>query len=136
MATYTKFQPTVEAIAHKQHDFSSDTFTLALTRADQPPLVTDGVLADLTEISYANLGSRDFVLNSSSQTGGVYTLAQNDLVITATGVVAKFRFGVMYNNTSAGDLLIAFWDGGKDFELTNGESFTFDFATNITFTLT
>lgn len=136
MATYTKFEQTVEDIAHKVHDFSSDLFTLALTNSSNPPLVTNSVLADLTEISYTNLGSRNFVLNTSGQAGGVYTLSQNDLVIAATGAVATFRFGVLYNNTAAGDPLVAFWDGGKDFTLANGESFTFDFATNITFTLT
>jgi len=136
MATYTKFEQTVEDIAHKVHDFSSDLFTLALTNSSNPPLVTNSVLADLTEIAYTNLGSRNFVLNTSGQTGGVYTLSQNDLVIAATGTVATFRFGVLYNNTAAGDPLVAFWDGGKDFTLSSGESFTFDFATNITFTLT
>lgn len=136
MATYTKFEQTVEDIAHKVHDFSSDLFTLALTNSSNPPLVTNSVLADLTEISYANLGSRNFVLNTSSQTGGVYTLSQDDLVIVATGTVATFRYAAMYNNTAAGDPLIAFWDGGKDFNLVNGEQFTFNFDTNITFTLT
>lgn len=136
MATYTKFEDFVRAAMEKEIDGSSDLFTLALTNSANPPLVTNSVLADLTQISYTNLGSRDFVLNSSSQTGGVYTLSQNDLVIVATGTVATFRFGAMYDNTAAGDPLVAFWDGGKDFNLTNGESFTFDFATNITFTLT
>lgn len=136
MSTYTKFNDFVRAAMEKEHNCSSDVFTAAFTNAANPPLVTDSILSDLTEISYTNLGSRNFVLNSSSQTGGVYTLSQNDLSVVASGAVATFRYVAIYNNTAPGNPLVAFWDSGGDITLTGSDSVLLDFATNITFTVT
>jgi hypothetical protein len=88
------------------------------------------VLTDLTQIAYTNLSSRTIgAATSSAQTGGVYKLVIPDLVLTASGAVATFRWVVIYNatSTSPANGLICFFDYGSDVTLANGETFTLDF---------
>lgn len=127
MATFTKFQPFVEKLAEKAHNLGSDQLVIALTNAANPPLAANGVLADLTPIAYTNLSSRNVTTSSSAQTGGTYKLVCTDLVLTASGDVAAFRYVVLYNDTAASDELIGFWDYGSEVTLHNGETFTIDF---------
>jgi hypothetical protein len=129
MASYTKFQAFVEHMAEKVHNLGADQFTLALTTNANAPANTNSVLADLTQISYTNLSSRDFgATTSSAQTSGTYKLVIPDLVLTASGAVATFRWVVFYNNTptSPADPLISYFDHGSDVTLANGETYTFD----------
>jgi hypothetical protein len=67
---------------------------------------------------------------SSSQTGGTYTLVLQDLVLTASGAVAPFRYVVLYDNTptSPADPLVGWWDYGSSITMANGETFTVDFT--------
>ena len=134
MATYTKFQPFIEAVMEGKHDFSSDQLVVALTNAANPPAATDGVLGDLTEIAYTNLSSRNITTSSSSQTGGTYSLVLADLVLTASGNVAAFQYVVVYNDDAATDELIAFFDYGSEISLVSGETFTIDFNASGLFT--
>ncbi len=129
MAAYNKFQQYVEDLAHKVHDQGSDQFVVALTAAANAPVATNAVLANLTEISYTNLSSRNITTTSSAQTTGTYKLTLTDLVLTATGAVATFRYVPIYNDTptSPADPLIAWYDHGSDVTLANGETFTVDF---------
>jgi hypothetical protein len=56
-----------------------------------------------------------------------------DLVLTASGSVATFRYVVLYNDTpsSPADPLVSWWDYAGDVTLATGETFTLDFdATN------
>ena len=128
MVAYNKFEQYVEDLAHQVHGQDTDLFTVALMAA-APSASLDAVLADIIEISYANLSSRDITTTSSAQTGGVYKLTLTDLVLTATGAVATFRYVVIYNNTPATPLdpLIAWYDHGSNVTLANGETFTVDF---------
>jgi len=52
-----------------------------------------------------------------------------DLVLTASGAVATFRYVVIYNDTptSPADPLVGWYDYGSDVTLANGETFTIDF---------
>jgi hypothetical protein len=130
MASYNKFQQFVEDVAHKAHDLETDQFTVALTASANPPVATNSVLADLTEISYTNLSSRDITTTSSAQTSGTYKLTLTDLVLTASGgAVAAFRYVVIYNNTPTSPLdpLIGWYDYGSDLTLQDGETLTIDF---------
>lgn len=135
MAAFNKFNAFVEAVAEKVHNLGSDQLTVALTAAANAPVATNSVLADLTQISYTNLSSRNITTNSSSQSSGTYSLVLNDLVLTASGAVATFRYVVIYNDTSASDNLICWYDYGSDVTLANGETFTIDFGSSL-FTLT
>jgi hypothetical protein len=135
MATFVKFQAFVEHLAEGVHDLGSDTLTVALCSAANAPSVSaDAVLGDLTEIAYTYLSSRVLSTASSSQTGGVYKLVVNDLVISASGgTAAGFRYVIIYNDspTSPADPLIGYYDYGSDLALADGESLTLDFnATN------
>ena len=128
MATYTKFQPFVEKLAEKAHDLGSDTLTVALTAAANAPAATDGVLADLTEVTNTNCSARALTTATSAQTGGTYKLVVNDLVLTASGgTVGPLRYVVVYNDTATNDELICFFDYGSEITLADGETLTLDF---------
>lgn len=125
MATFNKFNAFVEALAEKVHNLGSDQLTIALTNT--LPTSSNSVLADITEITYTNLSSRNLTTSASSQTGGVYKLVVNDLTLTASGSVGPFRYVVVYNSTAASGNLICWFDYGSSLTLANGESLTIDF---------
>lgn len=125
MAAYNKFNSFVEALAEKKHDCGSDTFKIALTNV--LPVAANSVLADLTEIAYTNLSSRDLVRASSGQTGGTYNVDFNDLTLTASGgSVATFRYVVVYNDTASNDELVGWYDAGASNTLTDTSTFEID----------
>lgn len=124
MATFTKFNPFVEALAEKKHNLGSDQLVVALTNT--APNATDSVLTDITQISYTNLSSRNVTTTSSTQTSGTYKLVLADLVLTASGAVATFRYVVLYNDTATNDDLIGYYDYGSALTLASGETFTID----------
>ena len=135
MAIYNKFNQTVEDMANGVYNCATDQFTIALTVG--APVVTNTVLANLTEIAYTNLSSRNLTTSSSGQTGGTFTQLFDDLVLTASGgAVAAFRYITIYNNTptSPADPLLCFYDFGSSLALADGETLTIDFTTS-TFTL-
>lgn len=127
MATFNKFNAFVEALAEKVHNLGSDQLKVALCAAANAPVAGNSVLADLTEISYTNLSSRNITTSSSSQTSGTYKLVISDLTLTASGgSVAAFRYVVIYNDTAASDNLICYFDYGSDLTLTDGASLILD----------
>jgi hypothetical protein len=129
MAAYNKFQIFVEDLAEGIHDLDTDQLTVALTAAASAPVATNNLLADLTEISYTNLSTRNITLTSSAHTTGTYKLTLTDLVLTASGAVATFRYVAIYNDGTVGKVnpLIAWYDHGSNVTLANGETFTIDF---------
>jgi len=126
MATFNKINSFVEAMAEKVHNLGADQLVAALTNAANAPVATNTQLSNLTQISYTNLSSRNFTTSSSSQTSGTYKLVLADLVLTASGAVAAFRYVVPYNDTATNDELIGWWDYGSDLTLASGETFTVD----------
>lgn len=133
MAVFQKFEQFVEDLANGVHNFGTGAITVALTNAANAPVATDAVLADLTQISYTNLSTRVLSGTSAQQTSGTVTFAASDLVLTASGAVATFRYVVLYNDTptSPADPLIGWYDYGSDVTLANGETFTIDFTTGF-----
>jgi hypothetical protein len=127
MATYNKIQSFVEAIAEKVHNLQSDTLTVFLTTNANAPVATNTQLSNITQISYTNLSSRVLTVSSSAQTSGTYKLVIADLVLTASGAVATFRWVGIYNATATNGELICYFDYGSDVTLANGETFTLDF---------
>jgi len=122
MATFNKFHSFVEALSEKVHNLGADTLTVALSNT--LPVNTNTVLANITQIAYTNLSSRVLAGVTSAQTSGTYKLDANDLVLTATGTVAQFRYVVLYNDTATNDELIGWYDYGSAVDLLNGETFT------------
>jgi hypothetical protein len=136
MATYNKFQAWVDNMVEVAQ-LATDQLTLALTAAANAPVAGNSVLADLTEIAYTNLSSRNVTTSSSSQSAGTYSLVVADLVLTASGgSVATFRYVVTYDNTptSPADPLICWHDYGGNVTLADTETFTYDAGSSL-FTL-
>lgn len=133
MATYNKINQFVEDLADGVHNTGSDQWTLALCAAANAPVATNSVLADLTEISYTNLSTRNLTLSSSGQTSGTFTHLFADHILSASGgAAAAFQYSVIYNNTptSPADPLQGWYDYGSDLTLANGEQYTHDFTTS------
>jgi hypothetical protein len=132
MATYTKFQSFVEALAEGVHNLSSDAITVALSNASNAPSASaDAVLADITTVSTANLDDVTPTVSSSSQTSGTYKLVLADLTMTASGAVGPFRYVILFNDTAASDPLICFFDYGSEVTLASGDTFKLDFGTEL-----
>jgi len=134
MATFTKVNDFVEALAEKVHNLGSDTLTVALSNtapaseSSNPTADGNGVLANVTQIAYTNLSARAITTSASAQTSGTYKLTLTDLVLTASGgAVADFRYVYIYNDTATNDELIAVYDYGSTVSLADGDTFTIDF---------
>lgn len=125
MASFNKFNAFVADLANKVHNLGADQITVALSNT--LPVAGNSILANITEISYTNLSSRNITTTSSIQTSGTYSLVLEDLVLTASGAVATFQYVIIYNSTPAGDNLIGWYDNGSTITMANGETFTIDF---------
>ncbi len=124
----TKFNSFVEALAEKVHNLGGDTLTVALCDAAHAPVATNTILANLTQVSYANCSARAITTTTSAQTSGTYKLVLADLVLTASGAVGPFRYVVIYNDTATNDELVLFYDYGSEVTLAAGDTFTIDFS--------
>ena len=126
MAVFNKFDSFVEAVAEKVHNLGSDQLTIALTNT--APVAGNSLLANITEITYTNLSTRNLTTSASSQTSGLYKLVVSDITLSSTGgSTGPFRYVVVYNSTAAGGPLIGFFDYGSSITLLSGESLTVDF---------
>lgn len=127
-SAFNKFQSFIAAVNNGVHNLSTHQLTIALIAAANPPSSSaHAFIGDLTQIAYTNLSSRNITTTSSTQSSGTYKLIVQDLLLTASGAVATFRYVVMYNSTAAGGPLIAWWDYGADVTLANTETFNCDF---------
>lgn len=130
MASFNKINAFVEHMAEGVHNLQSHQLVVALTATANPIVATNSVLADLTQISYTNLSSRNITTSSSSQASGTYKLVVADLTLTASGgAVAAFQYVGIYNDTptSPADPLVCWFDYGSSLTLNNGESLVLDF---------
>ena len=131
MATYNKFYAFVEALAEGKHNLGADTLKVYLSNAT-PDAAADAIKADLAEISAGNgytAGGNVATATSSVQTGGIYKLVLADPATWSAvgGPIGPFRYIVLYNETSANDDLIAWWDFGSTLTIGAGDTFTVDF---------
>jgi hypothetical protein len=134
MATYNKFQPWVEYLVEGVN-CGTDQFVVALSNT--LPVNTNATLSQITEISYTNLSSRNLTTASSSQSGGTFSLDFSDLILTASGAVPTFRYVVIYDDTVAGDPLVAWFDyGAGGVTMANSDTFTLTFNASGLFTVT
>jgi hypothetical protein len=140
MAAFNKLNGFVEHLAEKVHNLASDQLVVYLTNTapgseGTPPTGATGtnVAANLTQVAYTFLSSRNITTSSSAQTAGTYALSLTDLILTASGgSVGPFRYVYLGNDTptSPADPLIGYWDYGSAVTLGDGETLTIDFATN------
>lgn len=135
MATFNKFNQTVEDLAKGVHNLDTNTLKVLLTNT--APVATNSVKADLTEISAGNgytAGGTAVTGQDAEQTTGTLALSGTDVVFTASGgTIGPFRYAVLYNDTptSPADPLIGWWDYGSSITLQDTETFTVNFGTNI-----
>ena len=136
MASFVKINDFV-ANAVENMDLESDQLIIALSNtapsseSSNPTADGNGILGNVTQISYSNLSSRNLTTSSSGQSGGVYKLVVADLTLTASGgSVAAFRYVYIYNDTvtSPADPLIGYYDYGSSLTLNDGDTFTIDFS--------
>jgi hypothetical protein len=136
MATFNKLNGFIEHLAEGVHNLGSNQLAVALSNTapgseSTPPTgsTANCILANVTQISYTNLSSRNITTSTSDQTAGTYKLVLNDLVLTASGAVGPFRYVYIYNDTptSPADPLIGYYDYASSISLANGETFTIDF---------
>ena len=125
MASFSKVNSFVEALAEKVHNLGSDTLTVALTNTAHTGTWTQ--LSDLTQVSYTNLSARAITTSTSAQTAGTYKLVCADLVLTASGAVGPFQYIYIYNDTATNDELIGYYDYGSAVTMASGDTFTIDF---------
>jgi len=140
MATVTLVNDLFEDLMNGVHSLSSDTIQVALSNtapaaeASVPTADGNGVLANVTQISYANYTDDltvDRVLEGVAATliSGTSYFDANDFTITASGgALATFQYVYVFNQTAAGDPLIAVWDHGSGITLADGESVEVDFG--------
>lgn len=133
MATFSKFNSFVEALAEKTHNLGADTLKCALTNT--APTASQTVFDAVTNHAApaaANgytAGGNTLTVSSSAQTSGTYKLVCADTTFTATaGGIGPFRYVVLYNDTATSDELIGYYDYGSSITLADGETFTVDFS--------
>lgn len=151
MATFTKVNDFVLNLAEVM-DLDNDQLELAFTNTapasetSNPTADTNGVLANITQISYTNWTDdltvdRNLTLAnvSSTQTSGTYTLDYTaDIVITASGgAIATWRYIYLWddNPTSPADPLLCLWDHGSGIALGDGDSATLQVNASGFFTI-
>lgn len=129
MATFSKFNSFVEAMAEKVHNLGSDTLKVMLTNT--APSAANTVKTDITEIAAGNgytAGGESVTITASAQTSGTYKLVGNDVTWTASGgSIGPFRYVVLYNDTATNDELIGYYDYTTNLTVTSGNLFTVDF---------
>lgn len=137
MATFTKLNGFVEHLAEKVHNLGSDQLIVALSNTapgseSTPPTGSTAacILANVTQVSYTNLSSRNITTSASAQTSGTYKLTLTDLTLTSSGgSTGPFRYVYLVNDTptSPADPLIGYYDYGSSITLADTETLTIDF---------
>lgn len=136
MATFNKVNDFVVNAVHNM-DLESDQVVVALSNTAPSSESTDpstdgnGILGNVTEISYTNLSSRNVTTTSSTQASGTYKLVLTDITLTSSGgSTGPFRYVYIYNDTvtSPADPLIGYYDYGSSLTLNDGDSLTVDFS--------
>ena len=144
MAAFVKINDWAERLTEVAH-CGTDQFVVALSNTapasetSNPVNDGNGVLANVTQVSYTNCSTRNITTSASAQTSGTYKLTLTELVLTASGgTVGPFRYAYIYDDTptSPVDPLVAYYDYGSSITLQSGETLTIDFdGTNGFFTV-
>ena len=131
MATsaWNKYQDFSEQLVRGVHNWGSNAFRVALSNT--APVATHTSLSQVAEITAGNgyTAGGGATTVTVSETGGTTTVQGTEVVFTATGNMAAFRYAILYNDTatSPADALVAWFDYGSAINLTAGETFTVRF---------
>jgi hypothetical protein len=135
MAVYSKYNDFVEQLVNGVHNFGSHTFKVALSNGT--PSAAHTTLSAITELSTANgytAGGLATTIGVSESSGTVTVTATDPTAWTASGAGITFRYAALYNDTSASDNLVAYWDNGSSTTVTSGNTLQIDFQASL-FTL-
>ena len=135
MASFVKVNDFVKNAVHNM-DLESDQIAVALSNtapgseSSNPTADGNGIIGNVTQISYSNVSSRNITTTSSSQSSGTYKLVLADLTLTASGTVGPFRYIYIFDDTvsTPADPIIGYYDYGTSITLNNGDTFTLDFS--------
>lgn len=148
-ATFTKIEDWVEYMVEGAN-VGSDAFRLVLSNTEpvsgeSPSPITsgNGLLTNVTQIAYTNISTPTFTTStgtpittsSSAEASGTHTLDFADITITAGGTVADFQYIYVYDDTVAGDPLVALFDYGSTISMTSGETLAINFNASGFFTV-
>jgi len=125
----------VEQLCNGVHNFSSHTFKVALSNGT--PSAAHATLSQITELPTANgytAGGATITIGVSETSGTVTVTATDPAAWTASGVGITFRYAALYNDTSASDNLVTYWDNGSSTTVTSGNTLQIDFGASL-FTL-
>lgn len=124
MPTFTPYNSFIQELGRGGHDLDADVLKIALSNT--APDAADATLADISEISAGggySAGGETVANNAYSQTGGVGILTGDDVIFSASGSVAAFRYAIMYNSSKS-DKLVGYLDHGSSITMTAGDSYT------------
>lgn len=129
-------------LGHTPLDMDSDTFKIMLVTSSYTFSAAHTQKSDITnELSTANgytAGGATLSGLVFSQTGGVAKWDANDVSWTASGGNLVFRRGIIYDDTSAGDLLVCsilFDTSPADITVLSGNTWTITWSASGIFTL-
>lgn len=95
-----------------------------------------GTPAEITAGNGYTAGGEDVQNVWTESPAGTGKMTASNIVWTASGgTIGPFRYAVMYNDTSASNNLIAWWDYGSSITLQIGETLTFSVGASL-FTIT
>lgn len=126
MAAFNKFQDFSEQLIRGVHDWDAHVFKVYLSNA-VPSASADAIKTDLAEIAAGNgyTAGGTATTITISETTGTTTVSGTQVVFTAAGgTIGPFQYAVLYNDTSASDNLVGWWDYGSALTLQDGETFT------------
>lgn len=91
-------------------DMDSDVFKVLLTTSTYAPnAATHSAIANITnELAGSGYARQTLSVITAAQVGGVYSFIANDIVFTAAGGAITARYWAMYDDTLAGDPLVAY----------------------------
>jgi hypothetical protein len=144
MATGTKIPDFVENLGLAVFSSFNASSTIDTAFSNTPPgsetsnptISGNGILANVTQISYANwtdslTTDRQLESVTYSESGGTATLDAADWTITASGAaIATWQYMYIYDDstTSPVDALIGVWDHGSAIDIADGQTVNVNFA--------
>lgn len=136
MATFQKFKQFPGDAGKGLHNLSTDVLRIYLSNA-APNATSHRLKSEVAEIAAGNgysAGGFGFANAGWAFDGNRWTYQEDSRAtppqwIADGGAIGPFRYLILYNDTSADDLLIGFWDHGQEVTLNNGDIFTASYAT-------
>ena len=128
-SAFNKFNDFTAQLVSATHNFSSNTFKVALSNT--APVSTNTILSNITQISAGNgytSGGTATTISLANATG-TETVSGTQTVFTASGgSIGPFRYAVLYNDTATNKNLVGYFDYGAALTLTDGDTFTVKFS--------